>query len=1618
VAVVLTTANFALAAADLGLDQAAGTGLSAVSDPRVIAANIIRIFLGFLGIIAVGLIIYAGWLYMTAEGEQEKVEKAKKILIGAVIGLVICLASFAIASFILNRLSGATGISGDNNPPPPCVGTNCFGGGENSDGLPDLPTEGQACLKDALDSQCAAGVCAAGLSCAPASCTCQKESRPAEGESCDGDLAVQGCQAVECSDNLVCSAADNCSCIKTPLVAWVSPIDADKNPNGAPGNFITIGGRYFGAAIGKVTFLGNPADASDDQDAVSPATVNPACANFWQDNQIVVAIPAGAKTGPLKVADAAGLYDTTDNSRGAAINDFQINSIKRPGLCLADPVYGAPVDPFGLQGNAFNGAARAVLFGTETSFIPANGLNWNTNNLAVAATVPNIRDGRNSVYVKVDNLSSNDLGFTVRSNAATAPTIEYLEPAEGPVGQYLTIYGRNFKTYEAGKSAVKFYSPADPANLILADIDFPEACKNNWWHDKYIIVKAPLAELGDYKVVVITNQGRQSAPADFKIISGNPGPGLCSLEPHNGPVGQAVAASGNNFGSSKGDNGRVVFYDNQNGAISSWVNQLINASVPSGAQTGPFKVVNNNSKISNSLPFSVGKCSSTTDDCNSGEECCGAGTVWDGICRTAGTCSLGGARSCAFGWAFKTSQKQAGDSCYDGATAGTCDLSKANCGPNLTCDQSSCVCKLPCNSDLNNNQATCAPDQNKCAGTANPVCNLTTCLCECTKDSDCKNFGEFCNIATGTCQPGTPIESCSGYGDQCSNSYFCPNSPGKCSGNPGSTDTGVACGNAVCENLDKCQGGLCEYSAAINRCKKIDATCDLPKTVNNINNNQVELICGTVDNKNIWYYASNQTCADGYTKSIDKTKCLGEPCDICAAGFSCAKENNAGVCVAGQGICPTGSNCVVGQCKKTAQPSCECCCQISQNTATGNPGCCTGLTCGGTCGADSSLTDGPDTDEDGIGDSNAGQGKCTGCTVKDANGNINQAASNAKCNCTGTSGKFCATGEAGGLGACLDCASLTGPDECSTKGAGSCCVDAEKNNACRGGNGAATVKSVYAGDQNNYCAYYTCATGGKTCNANPIASSTAQVYATKAICDNKCSSVTLPGTTCDAQATTTPTCSQNNCATLSCLNADGSGPTPPNSCGTCCCDPANDQCAAPLKCVADKGACSGAGRGLCCGCSTDSQCGDSLSAGCGTDTCCTARPSVISILPANQATGICRNSLIEATFSKPMRISSLSANVIVAGDYTDKPCPAGTKLLTAAYNPSWLEKLKLWLARLPLADKFFASPARAEAVGNFCVIPGQISGSLISNGTQTKLEFKPSQLLGAGTTYYVIIKGESDLTDAAHDGVLSQDGLGLNPVNQETFNGVIYKGKIWQFTTKANSAASGGACQIAAVRVNPSGYLFNTVINNPDDDSDPVLDLTTGDSDKLFTAKAYSMENQPITPTTGYNWRWDWWIDDPTVVKFKNNGVVSETALDDKAEQTIVAENVQEARTLLHAKATVNLDSMNKPSTVGSFKEGTASIQVFQCANFWPAFKTDKVTGYQIWEPWRDDGSNCNVGAGTCYDTNYELYYCRDAGGPGEADDLPAIQSDSAVIRPYSTEQNIIKEIYYFREGQ
>ena len=85
---------------------------------QILAAQIIRALLGFLGIIFVAMIIYAGFMYMTSQGKEDVIKKAKNTLVTSIIGLIIILTSYAIATYVTNLIIGSAGTPDTNAAPP------------------------------------------------------------------------------------------------------------------------------------------------------------------------------------------------------------------------------------------------------------------------------------------------------------------------------------------------------------------------------------------------------------------------------------------------------------------------------------------------------------------------------------------------------------------------------------------------------------------------------------------------------------------------------------------------------------------------------------------------------------------------------------------------------------------------------------------------------------------------------------------------------------------------------------------------------------------------------------------------------------------------------------------------------------------------------------------------------------------------------------------------------------------------------------------------------------------------------------------------------------------------------------------------------------------------------------------------------------------------------------------------------------------------------------------------------------------------------------------------------------------------------------------------------------
>lgn len=92
----------------------AGTDVAGLgkADPREIIAGVIKVLLTLVGITFTVLIVYSGYTLLTAAGDEGKVEKAKKTITAAVIGLTITLGAYSLTTFL-----GKTAVQITNGAP-------------------------------------------------------------------------------------------------------------------------------------------------------------------------------------------------------------------------------------------------------------------------------------------------------------------------------------------------------------------------------------------------------------------------------------------------------------------------------------------------------------------------------------------------------------------------------------------------------------------------------------------------------------------------------------------------------------------------------------------------------------------------------------------------------------------------------------------------------------------------------------------------------------------------------------------------------------------------------------------------------------------------------------------------------------------------------------------------------------------------------------------------------------------------------------------------------------------------------------------------------------------------------------------------------------------------------------------------------------------------------------------------------------------------------------------------------------------------------------------------------------------------------------------------------------
>ncbi len=766
-----------------------------------------------------------------------------------------------------------------------------------------------------------------------------------------------------------------------------------------------------------------------------------------------------------------------------------------------------------------------------------------------------------------------------------------------------------------------------------------------------------------------------------------------------------------------------------------------------------------------------------------------------------------------------------------------------------------------------------------------------------------------------------------------------------------------------------------------------------------------KVVCVEDKNGTFWRTPKGVRCPNSNWINDGSAMCIlvknGNPvhCDLCPSAFDCAKEgeeDNIGMCVVGGEVCGEGSVCEANECVYgTPLQSCECCCRKDR----ASEDCCSywsvleskfiPLTCGGECG---------DPSDNSI-------GKCMGCA--------NAPDPDLACNCDGGFGKFCYTSDSIPEGVCVDCESLDSSEACSRSD--KCCYDGVLNKCL-----SVEDRNVIIEAGVNYCSYNLCNEETSEClETSGILGG--NIYSKLDECNKACTASDIGV----EEECTIPEdeIGEDECGPgYQCF--EGNLETEDNT-GNCCCEIGSDDCSEispSLVCnfTNDKdSSCFDSNHseepnfGICCGCESDGQCGDIENTGCGDNKCCYNRPRIIadSILPSEGST-VCGNSQISVDFDLQMDLSSIDEeNMLLIGQYGTQ-CPSGTKIVLGD-NKSKIEKIYYRIGKIikKIASSVFGKRVLAilpnSDLNNYCLISGSVRGEDIIGETGSRAIFKPNKFLDSNRTYYVVVKGDANLDSGS--GVLSANGVGLNGSGyQDTedsalFNEMTFRNShIWSFRTLMDGGEFSEECTIDHIDIEPKNYLFNTNVNNPDDDSyintpfGSTMDFDSiMDSDKVFTATAIAKNGNVISPVVGvYSWTFDWDGNYSSLAdRFLENNLPHNKLL------LRVKQGVVSGRANIRVNANVSSAFFSDPEPAEAY------FSVFICENPWPSKDSNNN-----WRPWMDviDGA----GAGMP-NTDFEFYYCRDDGKEGTYDDLPVLDT-GAIISGEAEE--VYKEFYFFRE--
>ncbi|PTL79262.1 IPT/TIG domain-containing protein [Vitiosangium sp. GDMCC 1.1324] len=312
---------------------------------------------------------------------------------------------------------------------------------------------------------------------------------------------------------------------------------------GTVGTTVTLTGKNLDGAT-EVTF--------DGDDATSFTVVD--------STRITATVPPGATTGELRVYTPGGY---------SSLGVFTVLSSAVPTLTSFSPASAGEGARVTLTGTGFTGATAMSFNGIDVTSV------YVQSDTSLYAYVPTgASTGRLRVY--------NSQGVGVSSSDFTvlpAPRITGFSPTSGPVGTVVTLNGSGF----TGATDVR-----------LGNTSLTVTPKS----DTQLTVAIPTGTLsGTFRVDA--PGGRATSGSTFSVQSSG-SPSLSSFSPSTGWVGTSVTLTGSNFTGTT----EVSFNGTPATNFSLSGDSYLYVNVPSGATSGPLRVVNTKGQVG-SPPFTV-----------------------------------------------------------------------------------------------------------------------------------------------------------------------------------------------------------------------------------------------------------------------------------------------------------------------------------------------------------------------------------------------------------------------------------------------------------------------------------------------------------------------------------------------------------------------------------------------------------------------------------------------------------------------------------------------------------------------------------------------------------------------------------------------------------------------------------------------------------------------------------------------------------------------------------------------------------------------------------------------------------------------------------------------------